>query len=221
MATTTNFGWSTPDNTGYVKDGALAIRTLGSAIDTSLVDLKGGTTGQVLKKNSNTDMDFVWALPGALNLIHTETLSAVSSVNIDSKFTSTYANYLVLANIEQSTSNIMTIQYRSAGSTISTGYKTSFNYTDYTSNAWNVTSSTSSTSIYNVSSSTDRAFLRMFISDPESAEYTKAQINLTDDTFNLGYNSVYPQTTSIDGLRFFTSTGTMTGTVRIYGYQNS
>jgi hypothetical protein len=60
VATTTNFGWSTPDNTGYVKDGALAIRTLGSAIDTSLVDLKGGTTDQVLKKASGTDMDFVW-----------------------------------------------------------------------------------------------------------------------------------------------------------------
>ena len=65
MASTTNFGWTTPDNTGYVKDGALAIRTLGSAIDTSLVDLKGGTTDQVLKKASNTDMDFVW---GTTNL---------------------------------------------------------------------------------------------------------------------------------------------------------
>jgi hypothetical protein len=32
----------------------------GQAVDTSLADLKGGTTGQVLKKNSNTDMDFVW-----------------------------------------------------------------------------------------------------------------------------------------------------------------
>ena len=58
MATTTNFGWETPDDTDLVKDGALAIRTLGSAIDTSLVDLKGGTTGQVLSKTSNTDMDF-------------------------------------------------------------------------------------------------------------------------------------------------------------------
>ena len=60
MATTTNFGWTTPDNTGYVKDGALAIRTLGNSIDTTLVDLKGGTTDQVLKKASGTDMDFVW-----------------------------------------------------------------------------------------------------------------------------------------------------------------
>jgi len=60
VATTTNFGWTTPDNTGYVKDGALAIRTLGNGIDTSLLDLKGGTTDQVLKKASATDLDFVW-----------------------------------------------------------------------------------------------------------------------------------------------------------------
>jgi len=61
MATTANFGWTTPDDTDLVKDGASAIRTLGSAIDTSLVDLKGGTTGQILSKASDTDMDFTWA----------------------------------------------------------------------------------------------------------------------------------------------------------------
>lgn len=60
MANTTNFGWETPDDTDLVKDGAAAIRTLGSSIDTSMMDLKGGTTGQILSKNSNTDMDFVW-----------------------------------------------------------------------------------------------------------------------------------------------------------------
>jgi hypothetical protein len=61
MPNTTNFNWSTPADTDLVKDGASAIRTLGNNIDTSLVDLKGGTTGQVLSKNSNTDLDFVWS----------------------------------------------------------------------------------------------------------------------------------------------------------------
>jgi hypothetical protein len=63
MATTTNFGWATPDDTDLVKDGAAAIRTLGSSIDTSLVDLKGGTTGQVLAKASNSDLDFNFVTP--------------------------------------------------------------------------------------------------------------------------------------------------------------
>ena len=60
MPTTTNFGWTTPADTDYVKDGANAIRTLANGIDTSLVDLKGGTTGQILSKNSNTDLDYTW-----------------------------------------------------------------------------------------------------------------------------------------------------------------
>lgn len=60
MPTTSNFGWTTPADTDYVKDGALAIRTLGNGIDTSFVDLKGGTSGQYLVKNSNTDLDFTW-----------------------------------------------------------------------------------------------------------------------------------------------------------------
>ena len=36
MATTTNFGWSTPDDTALVKNGASAIRTLGSSADTTV-----------------------------------------------------------------------------------------------------------------------------------------------------------------------------------------
>lgn len=60
MPTTTNFGWTTPADTDLVKDGASAIRTLGNGIDTSLLDLKGGTTGQFLSKNSNTDLDYTW-----------------------------------------------------------------------------------------------------------------------------------------------------------------
>lgn len=63
MATTTNFGWETPDDTDLVKDGASAMRTLGSSIDSSFVDLKGGTTGQMLTKNSGTDLDFTWITP--------------------------------------------------------------------------------------------------------------------------------------------------------------
>jgi len=60
MPTTSNFGWTTPADTDLVKDGAAAIRTLGNGIDTSFLDLKGGTTGQVLSKASNTDLDFTW-----------------------------------------------------------------------------------------------------------------------------------------------------------------
>jgi hypothetical protein len=57
---TSNFGWQMPTNTDLVKDLPADFETFGQAVDTSLADLKGGTTGQILSKNSNTDMDFVW-----------------------------------------------------------------------------------------------------------------------------------------------------------------
>jgi hypothetical protein len=64
MATTTpNFGWPVPTSTDLVKDGATAIEALGDGIDTSMVDLKGGTTGQILAKATNADMDFTWTTP--------------------------------------------------------------------------------------------------------------------------------------------------------------
>jgi hypothetical protein len=44
MATTTNYGWTTPDDTALVKDGAAAIRTLGSSVDTTTKALNPGTT---------------------------------------------------------------------------------------------------------------------------------------------------------------------------------
>jgi hypothetical protein len=58
--TTTNFGWTVPSDTDLVKDGAAAIRTALGGPDTSFIDLKGGTTGQVLSKASGTDLDFTW-----------------------------------------------------------------------------------------------------------------------------------------------------------------
>lgn len=76
MASTPNFNWSTPDNTGLVKNGALDIRTLGNAIDSSMADLKGGTTGQVLAKATNTDMDFTWVAQDDSNAIQNAIVDA-------------------------------------------------------------------------------------------------------------------------------------------------
>ena len=76
MATSPNFNWPEPDNTDLVKNGALAIRTAVNAIDTSLVDLKGGTTGQVLAKASGTDMDFTWVTSDDANAIQNAIVDA-------------------------------------------------------------------------------------------------------------------------------------------------
>ena len=57
---TTNFGWVMPTSTDLVTDLPADFNTFGQGVDTTMAELKGGTTGQVLSKTSNTDMDFTW-----------------------------------------------------------------------------------------------------------------------------------------------------------------
>jgi hypothetical protein len=143
MATTTpNFGWSVPTSSDLVKNGATAIETLGDSIDASLVDLKGGTTDQVLAKNSNTDMDFKWVTAGGgggsgMTFIARTSFSNVASQAFDAVFTSTYKNYLVvIENIYgTTTSDDLQFQFRYAGPTTATdtGYYGSSMYAAYNS----------------------------------------------------------------------------------------
>jgi hypothetical protein len=109
MATTTNYGWTTPDDTALVKDGAAAIRTLGSSIDStlktqidaqipdSLLTTKGdiiaatgastparlavGTNDQVLIADSTAATGMKWATApsGGMTLLSTTTLSGTST----------------------------------------------------------------------------------------------------------------------------------------------
>ena len=89
MATSPIYSWPEPDNTDLVKNGALAIRTLGNAIDTtmgtmtpkSIVDAKGdliaasaidtparlgvGANGTVLTADSAEATGLKWATPAA------------------------------------------------------------------------------------------------------------------------------------------------------------
>jgi len=131
MATTTNYSWTTPDDTDLVKDGAAAIRTLGTAIDTtvftnagnainkSIVDAAGdliyatadntvarlaiGTADQVLKVNSGaTAPEWGTAPSGGMTLISTTTLTG-ASVTLSS-IPSTYVDLrLIIRNFRPAT----------------------------------------------------------------------------------------------------------------------
>jgi hypothetical protein len=57
---TSNFGWQMPTNTDLVTNLPADFEVFGQAVDSDFADLKGGTTGQILSKNSNTNLDFVW-----------------------------------------------------------------------------------------------------------------------------------------------------------------
>ena len=57
---TTNFGWVMPTSTDLVTDLPADFAVFGQSVDTTMAQLKGGTTGQILSKTSNTDMAFTW-----------------------------------------------------------------------------------------------------------------------------------------------------------------
>jgi len=57
---TSNFGWQMPTPTDLVTDLPADFEVFGQAVDSDLADLNGGTTGQILSKTSNTDLDFTW-----------------------------------------------------------------------------------------------------------------------------------------------------------------
>ena len=57
---TSNFNWQMPTATDLVTDLPADFEVFGQAVDTSMADLRGGTTGQILSKTTNADMDFTW-----------------------------------------------------------------------------------------------------------------------------------------------------------------
>jgi hypothetical protein len=73
---TTNYGWVMPTSTDLVTDLPADFAVFGQAVDTSLADLKGGTTGQVLAKATNTDMDFTWVAQDDSNAIQNTIVDA-------------------------------------------------------------------------------------------------------------------------------------------------
>ena len=124
MATTTNYSWTTPDDTALVKDGAAAIRSLGTAIDTTvftnagaainktIIDAAGdliygtaadtaarlaiGTAGKVLTVNSGANAPEWATLPaaGGMTLLETLTLSGASTTS--SSIPGTYKNLQIV-----------------------------------------------------------------------------------------------------------------------------
>ena len=122
MATSPIYNWPEPDNTDLVKNGALAIRTLGNAIDTTMatmvpktiIDAKGdliagtgadtasrlavGANDTILTADSTTATGLKWAAAasgGGLTLLQSLGLSGASVTS--STFTATnYKNYYVV-----------------------------------------------------------------------------------------------------------------------------
>jgi hypothetical protein len=73
---TTPFSWQMPTSTDLVTDLPADFEVFGQAVATSMADLLGGTTGQVLAKASNTNMDFTWVAQDDSNAIQNAIVDA-------------------------------------------------------------------------------------------------------------------------------------------------
>ena len=261
MATTTNYSWTTPDDTALVKDGAAAIRSLGTAIDTTVftnagaaiakatVDAKGdliagtadntiarlavGANDTILVADSSTATGLKWAAPasGALTLLSATTFSGSSAHSVNDVFSATYDNYFLLLNID-STSGVdgyINLRLRVSGSDNSSN-----NY------YWSLVANTSSASTYdgNISNGAVSSFNIYYAQDTDAAATATLELKnpfVTDRT-TYNHRAVYVRsgashmhhggggttvTTSYTGFTILTSGGTMTGSVKVYGYVNS
>jgi hypothetical protein len=240
MATTTNYGWTTPDNTALVKDGASAIRTLGSSVDTTVKALSPGTTagdvdyytsstakarlaigttGQVLTVAGGVPS---WATSssGGMTLISTTTLTG-ASVTLSS-IPSTYNNLFIVIRLPLNATDAQELNMR-------------FN-ADSTANRHNWNNSfTSQTMTF------DTTFMRLAASYDNATTQGLITLTIPDyantTTWKMGYvysltnnettptggrihagNGFYNQTGAISSLLFFPQSGNFTsGTVLLYG----
>jgi hypothetical protein len=208
MATTTNYGWTTPDNTAYVKDGASAIRSLGSSIDTTLNSI---TTGK------NVGLSYINTLSWA---------SGTSSASIDSVFTTAFPHYRLVLEVEgggTADSSIIRLQLRAAGAGLTGNHTTTFKtvFSTATSLGDNTLGAGNFMSFITLTSSGGPTASSVDITNVASSSKKKILSGVGyRDLFVAWGGGRYDSTTAADGFNVSVASGTLgAGSVRIYGYK--
>ena len=208
MSNTTNYGWNIPDNTDLVKDGALAIRTLGSAIDTSMNTALGTRKAGMV-------------------LLNTTSFSAVASQNMAANlFTATYKNYLLMLNWQQNTTTgSIGLRLRASGVDAATNYFYSIAGFD-SNNTANSTGQASQTYFYfsasspKADSAPNGAYI--YVHDPLTAARTmftgqSAVWQQSDRLTSSNFAGMHSTAAAYDSFSLTPSAGSMTGTISVYG----
>lgn len=200
----------------------------GTAADT-VSRLAVGTNGYVLTADSAEATGLKWAaLPGAsgaLTKIATASPSAVSSVTFDSVFTSTYRNYFMTMELVGSSAEIVRCVFRTGGVD-----NTNSNYSFQQFSISNTTFSNSlsqNQAHANISivGSSDKSFTSCYLANPQASTETQIQANVTGlytantPTVSAWYGH-FNDTTSFDGIKIYPLSGTITGTIKIYGLED-
>jgi len=205
MATTSNYGWTTPDDSSLVKDGASAIRTLGSAIDTSL------NTALGTKK-------------AGLVLLNTTSFSGVASQSVNNVFTTTYDNYYIVCDISNFTGSDVALRFRlrASGSDYATGNHYIGNAAGTFPSSFAFSSTTSDTSGYigYGGASTSNTFFATLAS-PQLARNKQMVVSTFRQFASFGTNivtSTFPTSSLYDGFSLIPTAGNISGSVSTYGF---
>ncbi len=201
MATTTNYGWTTPDDTSLVKDGAAAIRTLGSSIDTSL------NTALGTKK-------------AGMVLLNTTSFSGVSSYALpNGSFTTNFDHYKVLLKFIGSTTAGVNARLRSSGTDTTTGYYGNTMYQVYNLATVSGGSINNSTTIdFSAADAANVTFAEITVGSPFLSERTTFFSTDWGADYTRFWRGVVSNTTSYDSINFYPGSGTITGKVSVYGF---
>ena len=237
MATTTNYGWTTPDNTALVKDGASAIRTLGSSVDTSLKSLSPGTTagdvdyytsstakarlgigstGQVLTVAGGVPS---WATPssGGMTLLSTTTLSGATTTisSISQSYNSLFG---IVFGVTNATANGEFRLYPNALSNI-TDWVRIRNYSTTVGSGVSTYFSFTSDSIDRTSADNSWTFqIDNYTSTANQKPFTLYGSFLETTRKSVGYMGAIATNSAVTSLQLLNGGGNLsTGTVLLYG----
>jgi hypothetical protein len=220
MAVTPNYSWPVPVATDFVKDGWEAISDLGNAIDTTVAGLGTAALTQIIPTS------IVKGASGSASVSASGvvTYTGTESISLNGCFSANYVNYKILYQHKGSASTATYMRVRASGTdnTTASSYQsqfiearaTSLGAAITTNNYWKIANTGSQD--LNVGDST--------IFQPFLAAKTGYTLigSFTGDGTVFDYNSSvgqHSQTTSYDGFTLYSASGTLTGTLRVYGFK--
>ncbi len=162
---------------------------------------------------------------GGLVHINTTTFSAVSSVSLNTVFTSTYENYLIQMVVSASSvdGSISQLRLRAAGTDAATNYFHSTSRTYWSGSLAFYTSGNPATIYYineNSSNAINMATIQFFTPNlvtKTAMTHTAIRAGQAAEFGGCSHGTA----AAYDGFSISANSGTITGTIRVYGYKNS
>jgi hypothetical protein len=161
-------------------------------------------------------------------LVYSNTITA-STFAVDNVFTSTYANYTIHLSVFGSAATAGYMRMRVGGVNSSSGYYMSgvlISYAAATVTGVNDTNAAqwSSRFLHSDTGTATRSTCTMSIFGPQIVCNTAVHGNFTDPRTNGSsgpFSGWHNSNASYDGFEIFPATGTLTGSIRVYGLPNS